>query len=178
MKLRRVNRVNVEFSSNIRLSGLTPVQIEKVKKDLTFTNPLYATTQRYSRYAYTTVPPFLTYYKETRDCIEVPIGYDLSQFHIGNTIDSRVYKKIEIAPFVLELRDTQKDAAGMYFKLNYNAPTLSGSIQMPTGKGKSILGLYIASVLSCKTLIVLLLLLTIKPFQDSLKPRADEWVTS
>ena len=155
MKLRRVHRVGVQYDSCTRLGGLTPEQYEKVKKDLTFPNPLYATTQRYSKYAYTTVPPFLTYYKETKDYIEVPIGYDLSQFHIGNIVDSRVFEYIEAAPFVLDLREDQKSAAGMYFRFNNcDYPTPKGSIQMPTGKGKSILGLYIASVLSCKTLIV------------------------
>lgn len=153
MKLRKVNRVQAQFDHCIKLSGLSADELDKVKKDLTFDNPLYATTQRYSKYAYTTVPPYLTYYKEHKGYIEVPIGYDLSKFHIGNIIESRVYEQIETAPFVLELRGTQKSAAGMYFK-NYNSPILRGSIQMPTGKGKSILGLYIASVLSCKTLVV------------------------
>lgn len=153
MKFRKVNRVGLELSSSAYISGLTPDELDKVKKDLTFNNPAYATTQRYSKYAYTTVPPFLTYYKEHKGYIEVPIGYDLSRFHVQDFVDNRVYEQIETAPFVLELRGTQKDAAGMYFK-NYNADVLRGSIQMPTGKGKSILGLYIASVLSCKTLIV------------------------
>lgn len=154
MKFRKINRVPVQFDHGITLYGLSPDEVDKVKKDLTFNNPLYATTQRYSKYAYTTVPPFLTYYKEYKDCIEVPIGYDLSKFHIGNIIETRVYEQLDnLAPFVLELRGTQKSAAGMYFK-NYNSPILRGSVQMPTGKGKSILGLYIASVLSCKTLIV------------------------
>ena len=153
MKLRKVNRVGLELSSSAYISGLTSEELEKVKKDLTFNNPAYATTQRYSKYAYTTVPPFLTYYKEHKGYIEVPIGYDLSRFHVGSFVDNRVYEQIETAPFVLELRGTQKDAAGMYFK-NYNSDVLKGSVQMPTGKGKSILGLYIASVLSCKTLIV------------------------
>lgn len=153
MKFRKVNRVGLELSSSAYISGLTPDELDKVKKDLTFDNPAYATTQRYSRYAYTTVPPYLTYYKEHKGYIEVPIGYDLSRFHVNTFVDNRVYEQIETAPFVLELRGTQKSAAGMYFK-NYNANELKGSIQMPTGKGKSILGLYIASVLSCKTLIV------------------------
>ena len=153
MKFRKVNRIQVQFDQGLKLYGLSPDELNKVKKDLTFDNPAYATTQRYSKYAYTTVPPYLTYYKEHKGYIEVPIGYDLSNLHVGNIIESRVFEHIDTAPFVLELRGTQKSAAGMYFK-NYNSPVLRGSIQMPTGKGKSILGLYIASVLSCKTLIV------------------------
>ena len=154
MKFRKVNHVDLEFSSSIRISGLTSDELARVKKDLTFDNPAYATTQRYSKYAYTTVPPYLTYYKEHKGYVEVPIGYDLSHLHVGNIIDSRVYEHIETAPFVLELRVTQKEAVESYIQLNKNTPVLRGSIQMPTGKGKSILGLYVASALSCKTLIV------------------------
>ena len=155
MKLHRVQRVDAQFDSNITLKGLTQDQISVIKKDLTFDNPLYATTQRYSRYAYTTVPPYLTYYTERKNCIEVPIGYDLSQFRLGHVEDFRVYTKLDnLAPFVLELRNSQKEAAESYLNSNLNNSTLKGSIQMPTGKGKSILGLYLASALSTKTLIV------------------------
>lgn len=154
MKFKKVNRVGLELSSSAYISGLTPDELERVKKDLTFDNPAYATTQRYSRYAYTTVPPYITYYEEHKGFIEVPIGYDLSQFRVNTFLDNRVYERIETAPFVLELRNTQREAAESYLKSNKESYPLKGSIQMPTGKGKSILGLYIASVLSCKTLIV------------------------
>lgn len=154
MQFRKVNHVGLELSNRAYISGLTSEELDNVKKDLTFDNPVYATTQRYSKYAYTTVPPYLTYYKEHNGYIEVPIGYDLSRFRVNTFVDNRVYEKINTAPFVLELRDTQKEAAESYFTANKEAYPLKGSIQMPTGKGKSILGLYIASVLSCKTLIV------------------------
>lgn len=155
VKLHRIHRVPVWYDSRITLSGLSQDEISKVKKDLTFDNPLYATTQRYSRYAYTTVPPYLTYYTEYSKNIEVPIGYDLSQFRLGEVEDTRVYKKLDnIAPFVLELRGSQKEAAESYLNYNLNNSTLKGSIQMPTGKGKSILGLYLASALATRTLVV------------------------
>ena len=155
MNLHRVNKVYAWYDSTVTLSGLTQDQIDKVKKDLTFDNPAYATTQRYSRYAYTTVPPYLTYYTRRGKSIEVPIGYDLSQFKSLQVEDTRVYEKLDnIAPFVLELRGSQKEAAESYLNSNINNSTLKGSIQMPTGKGKSILGLYLASALSAKTLVV------------------------
>lgn len=154
MKLRKVNRVGLELSNSIYVSGLSPDELTKVKKDLTFDNPAYATIQRYSRYAYTTVPPYLTYYKEHKGYIEVPIGYDLSKLHVNTFVDNRVYENIDHAPFVLELRGTQKEAAESYLTANKETFPIKGCIQMPTGKGKSILGLYLASQLSCKTLIV------------------------
>lgn len=155
LKINKVRRINVHYDSQLTLSGLNQEEIDTVKMDLTFNNPLYTTTQRYSRYSYTTVPPYLTYYTEYKDSIKVPIGYDLSKFYIGRCTDSRVYNRLDnLYPFVLKLRGSQQDAADSYLELNCNSSSLSGSIQMPTGKGKSILGLYIASVLSTKTLIV------------------------
>ena len=153
MKFHKINRAGLKLDSSILISGLTPDQIEKVKKDLTFDNPAYATTQKYSRYAYTTVPPYLTYYRERKGGIQVPIGYDLSNIHTTILEDNRVYEKVDTAPFVLELRGTQKEAAESFLSSNEDS-FIKGCIQMPTGKGKSILGLYLASQLSCKTLIV------------------------
>lgn len=155
MKFNKVNRVSVLYDCKKVLGGLSQEDINTIKKELTFDNPLYATTQRYSRYAYTTVPPYLSYYAVKGGYVEVPIGYDTSRFKIGTVTDTRVYEKLEkVAPFVLELRGSQREAAESYLRENLNNPTLKGSIQMPTGKGKSILGLYLASALSTKTLIV------------------------
>lgn len=154
LKKRVKGRVSVAYGSNTTLSGLTRDEIDEVKKDLTFDNPLYATTQRYSRYSYTTVPPYLTYYTERRGSISVPVGYDISKFPVGEISDTRVSAEIpQLYPFVLELRGSQREAAESYLSVNKGG-ILKGSIQMPTGKGKSILGLYIASKLSVKTLIV------------------------
>lgn len=152
MILKRVSDLVAYYEDGLKLVGLNQEEINKVKEDLTFKNPAYARTQRYSRYNSTNIPPYLNYYKEGRDFIEVPVGYSIP-FPVGQRVDNRVTNKVEVPPFILELRDDQKEAAESYLDMNKRAD-LKGSIQMPTGKGKSILGLYLASKLSTKTLIV------------------------
>lgn len=141
------------ISSGVKLYGLSPEEIERVKESLTFQNPAYRNAKRYSKYAYTTIPPYLAYYNETKGYVEVPVGYDLTSLRLDEIKDERVYEQIKTPPFVLELRNDQETASNEYLKHNATS-CLMGSIQMPTGKGKSILGLHLASVLSTKTLVV------------------------
>jgi len=152
LKLQKLRRSVAEHSDGIVLSGLSAESVEQIKKSLTFDNPAYATVQRYSRYAYTNVPPFLTYYEHRGGVIKVPRGYNLSGLNCSE-INSTVAPKVDHAPFVLTLRDSQKEAAEAYINSNKTL-TLHGCIQMPTGKGKSILGLYLAAFYSLRTLIV------------------------
>lgn len=138
------------------LSGLSESVIEKLKEDLTFDNPAYATTKKFSRYQYTNVPRYLTYYTKTKEGFKVPIGYfDPEQFK-GTIEDTRVRSYIKGFPkFVLGLRETQKEAAQQFLQSNDTLPRkISGCIQMPTGKGKTILALYVAAELKRKTLVV------------------------
>lgn len=128
-------------------------------RDLTFENPLYAKTKRYSRYKYTNVPPYIMYYRECKDgSIYVPVGYDLSHSLRLRVEDKRVQHASTFPKFVLTLRDDQAKAFDSY--LHYNSlcgekpGKLYGCVQMPTGKGKSILGLRIAAFYQQHTLIV------------------------
>lgn len=152
MKLLRTKRIHAVLSNGITLSGLSPSQLTEVKELLTFDNPQYATVKRFSKYATTNVPPFIHYYNRNQKGLTVPIGFSLTPYSVSLE-DQRVYEKIKTAPFVLELRDTQKEAVQAYISQN-ESPLPKGCIQLPTGKGKSILGLYLASHYSCKTLIV------------------------
>ena len=155
--LRILRRLRILIDNCIHIYGLNEEEILTVKNSLTFSNPAYETTQKYSRYAYTNVPPYLTFYREFSDHISVPLGYSLSNLFCsdlsGMTQDNRVLSQVPAPKFVLDLRDSQKQAAEMFFEKN-SSNSLNGCIQLPTGKGKSILGLYIASRLNTKTLIV------------------------
>lgn len=152
----------ITIKDSITIHHPKPNEVEEIKKALTFENPAYRNAMRYSRYNRVSIPPYLFYYQCARGNnkspdIVVPLGFDLSSvlpdYNRLKVEDKRVYNKIEHAPFVLDLRDDQKEASECYFK-NKDNKTPSNIIQLPTGKGKSILGLYIASQLSCKTLIV------------------------
>lgn len=161
MMLKKVNRRKLIISDSLILCSPTAEEIDLIKKKLTFDNPAYKNAMRYSRYNRVSIPPSLMYYKIGKYggemCVRVPIGFDLASVveNYSNLkfIDDRVYSTIDHAPFVLELREDQNEAAISYLFKKDKTP-LSSMIQLPTGKGKSILGLYIASQLSCKTLIV------------------------
>ena len=161
MRLKKINRRKLILSDSLILCNPTVEEIDLIKKKLTFDNPAYRNAMRYSRYNRVSIPPSLMYYSQSKyegePCIKVPIGFDLASvvedYSRLNFIDKRVYSTIDHAPFVLTLRDDQREAAESYFIGKDDTP-LSSMIQLPTGKGKSILGLYIASHLSCKTLIV------------------------
>lgn len=161
MRLKKVNRRKLIISDCLILCSPTADEIDLIKKKLTFDNPAYRNAMRYSRYNRVSIPPSLMYYKQSKyngeSCIKVPIGFDLASvvedYSRLKFIDERVYSTIDHAPFVLTLRNDQKEASDNYLKGKDRTP-ISSMIQLPTGKGKSILGLYIASALSCKTLIV------------------------
>lgn len=155
MRLIKVNKMPfAEYKDNITVSGLSDDQMCDLKQRLTFDNPAYSKAQRYSGRKYTKYSPYLTYYDNTCGNLSVPIGTDLSDLNIKSRSDDRVFPKVNVPQFVLELRDDQKKAAKAYFDKNINPYELNGIIQMPTGKGKSILGLYLAYALSTRTLVV------------------------
>lgn len=161
MVLRKVNRRRLIISDKLILCRPTVDEIAEIKQALTFDNPAYKNALKFSRYSRVSIPPSLMYYEQGKyngePCIKVPIGFDLAsvveKYSDLKVIDEREYSQIEHAPFVLTLRGDQSEAAESYLK-SKDSRALKSIIQLPTGKGKSILGLYIASQLSCKTLIV------------------------
>ena len=155
MKLRIVHKRGVVLSNSKFFQNPTKEELEKIKEALTFDNPQYRNALRYSRYSRVAIPPHLMYYTLKDGGIEVPIGFDLTPYSNLKIVDKRVYLNtlVSFPPFVLELRDNQQEAAKAYLSSKRDLSS-KNIIQLPTGKGKSILGLYIASQLSCKTLIV------------------------
>ena len=140
-------------NGGVVLSGLTEKQVAKLKENLTFSNPGYEKVKKYSPYGYTNVPKYLTYYTRKGKDFKVPIGYFNPADFDGEIVDNRVCEELDTVPkFVLQLRETQSEAASAFISANRNKAC--GCIQMPTGKGKSILGLYVASVLKVPTLVV------------------------
>lgn len=132
------------------LSNLTKLQMKEIKEDLTLDNPKYYSALRYSKYKTVRIPQHLYYYKENRfkNTITTPIGYN-PPFECTEVVDNRITNDVHYPRFLLKLRTTQKEA----FK-SYLDDTDKGLIVLPTGKGKSILGLYIAYALRQKALII------------------------
>ena len=156
--------ITVEKSNCQRVFGLTQEQRDLVKDRLTFDNPAYKSAKRYSRYKYISIPPYITYYKEKsvlvddtrKKCLTVPIGVAIQD--ILNTsdltfTDTRVERQVNYPEFRLELRKDQIRAEKAYLEsIKEEFPKCI--VQLPTGKGKSILALHIAKTLNQKTLIL------------------------
>ena len=151
-------RVNIEphmTLSNVKtLTNLSEEQMLAVKRDLTYTNPEYVSAKRYSRYGNIRIPQYLTYYEKIPHGLIVPVGYDCTSVVFKSFYDFRTKSPCITPPFVLTLREDQKEAVEAYIRENTKPYTINGMIQMPTGKGKSICGLYLASYLKQRTLVI------------------------
>lgn len=146
-----VGTLEVRITNHKELSHLTPEEVKVVKEELTLLNPKYIQAQKFSKYNTTSIPKYLTYYKTiSRDVLSVPRGY-VPSFSTGNekVIDESLEVTVKYPKFKLELRETQKEAYRHYI----NDPD-KGMIILPTGKGKSILGCYLAYRLKQRTLVI------------------------
>jgi len=139
---------NIIFSNEQIIENCTQEELEKVKSDLTIISPKYLSAKKYSKYNTVSLPKYLYFYQQYGNNIKVPSGY-IFPFKADSIKDKRVKKEVEYPEFVLELRELQKVVANKYLE-----DTSKGIISMPTGSGKSIIGLYLACKLKQKTLIV------------------------
>lgn len=161
----------LEVKNNKRLYGLTSEQTEVLKDHLTFDNPAYKNAKRYSKNRYITISPYLYYYTEGKDnrgrYIDIPIGVDTEKL-LNHKIDpvknqgdgalyAQNYPRVDYPEFKLELRAIQKEAMTAYMD-ECNSCLLAkfpkSLISLPTGKGKTILALKIASVLRTPALVL------------------------
>lgn len=153
MKLKKKRKVILEKGGMI-LTSLSTQEKAMVKNKLTFSNPKYAQIMKYSKYGTTSEPEMLFYYETTSVGMKVPLGFDYSKLGTFKEEDNRVCPKIEAPKFVLgDLREEQKKAVESYLSLN-QTPILNGVINLKTGMGKTILGLYLASKLNTPTLVL------------------------
>lgn len=151
-------------TSKQEIHGLSVDQRTKIKDALTFDNPKYKSAKRYSRSKYISTPPYLTYYDEysvrtpegdRRKVLSVPIGVDIQSL-LGAEIpikDQRIENKVRYPKFALDLRTGQQLAEDAYLS-EQDKEFPKCIVQLPTGKGKSILALHLAYVLQQKTLIL------------------------
>ena len=157
-------KVKVELTNSQRVFNLSQDQRDTIKRSLTFDNPQYAQAKRYGRSKYTSIPPHLYYFKEvsvsngdgTRSkVLDIPIGVNLSEL-LNTEIefkDGRTLNQVNYPKFNLELRKDQQRAENDYLKCRDKVYT-KNLVQLPTGKGKSILALHLAQKLKQKTLVL------------------------
>ena len=155
--------MQIKIDNNQIITGMTREQKEAVKSALTYDNPKYNQAKRYGRSRYISIPPYLTYYVDHgSDSLEVPFGFDLFSLPEIKNSSYKVetlYKEVyaDFPEITISLREDQEKAFNAF--LHYQRPHSMqdnnyGIIQLPTGKGKTILGLYMAYYLKQKTLIL------------------------
>lgn len=135
----------------------SPKELEGIKNDLTFNNPKYAQVVRFSKWSTTRVPRYIMYYftgssLSAKTFIHVPFGYSFRKVHDSSVmrIDPLIHAEnsVSFPRFLLDLRDTQKEAAYAFMKEKH------GIVILPTGKGKTILTLYLMGLLNVRTLVL------------------------
>lgn len=146
--------------------GLTSEQRNIIKDSLTYDNPAYKQAKRYSRSKYISIPPYLKCYEEfsvseggeRKKVLSVPIGVNVPILLKLNNLsvdDRRVVRQVKYPKFNLELRNDQIRAENEYLKnVQSDNPYPKCIIQLPTGKGKSILALHLAYTLQQRTLVL------------------------
>lgn len=157
--------LDIEVGSSRRIYGLSSEEEGRIKEALTFRNPVYEKVKKFSRWNGTKVPKTLTYFRSRTDSdgckfIEVPLGFDYHPFTKKQDLSyvsmSR-YIPIGNVPypkFVINLREDQIKAANKYLVENRCISKCNGIIVLPTGKGKTVLALYLASALKVKVLVL------------------------
>lgn len=140
--------MKVDIGKNKFIYDYTEEEALRIKEDLTLENPAYKQALRYSKWGRTKIPKHLFYYTQLKSAIIVPRGYNIP-FEYSVVNDDRIEQTVAYPNFKLSLRDTQKDAVSHYL----DDPD-KGLIVLPTGKGKSILGLHLAHLLKQRTLII------------------------
>lgn len=158
MRIVRTNRQD--------LYDLTSEQRDKIKDALTFDNPAYRQAKMYGRSKYISIPPYLTYYSEfsvrgndgeRKKVLSVPIGVNVHKIldvpFVPNE-DKRNNVRVKFPKFLLELRNDQIRAEKEYMQEVTYAVYPKCIVQLPTGKGKSILALHIAQKLGQRTLVL------------------------
>lgn len=140
--------IQVILDGNRKLYNLTDEQRVKIKDDLLVGNPAYFSAMKYSGYNRVNIPKYLQYFEDKKDYLEVPIGYKLNYEH-EVVEDLRKEVTVEYPPIDIELRVVQDEALEAYLENPER-----GMICMSTGAGKSIWGIYVASLLRQKTLVI------------------------
>lgn len=151
--------LNVYVGSGQLIEDATTEQVSRLKDALTFDNPKYLAAKKYSRNRYITIPPYLHFYHESRasvggkpqPVIHVPRGFDVRDV-LGGDVDFHWTNGgvgISYPDFLFTLRPAQERAFEAYRQEQKNAlPRVfyaKGVVQLPTGMGKTVLALRIAS---------------------------------
>lgn len=165
--------VIIEYRNQQIIKGLEDNEVVIVKDALTFDNPAYLNAKKYGRSPFISIPPYLTYYEygKISKGLKVPIGFDLLSLlreklspeeytafsergitikDYRHAVDTKHMVDNLPEKMLLSLRPIQVEAMKAFLNISKG----NGIVQLPTGKGKTILSLAIAHKLGLKTLIL------------------------
>ena len=128
-------------------SQLTPAEIDAIRKELVL-SPKENKAIRIAK----PVEVKIVVFRENEQKLYVPRFYGMQKYGSPSKVDLPVGDTIDV-PFQNELRDYQKNIVNIY--LDHVKSGLGGGIlEVPCGRGKTIMGLNILSQLKKKTLII------------------------
>ena len=128
-------------------SQLTPAEIETIKRELII-SPKDNMAIKIAK----PVEVKIVVFKENEQKLYIPRFYGIQKFGQPTKVELTGGDTIHV-PFEKELRDYQKDIVNLY--LNHVKSGVGGGIlEVPCGRGKTIMGLNILSQLKKKTLII------------------------
>ena len=128
-------------------SDYTPTEIEEIRNDLII-SPKENKAVKIAK----PIEVKIVVFRENEQKLYVPRYYGIGKFGAPKKIELATGDTIAV-PFQNELRDYQKDIVNIY--LNHVKSGFGGGIlEVPCGRGKTIMGLNILSQLKKKTLII------------------------
>ena len=149
------------IEGGLTVSDIGRDEILAIKRALTIPNPKHAAAMKYGRYGYTSIPPTLSYCSdanvEGQAVVRIPVGFDVASLGIrlDSVDDLRSEREVNYPRFRLKLREVQSEAYRAFDEANDGSGLLPvGLVQMPTGLGKSVLGLYAAAMFRQRTLVL------------------------
>ena len=146
--------IKVKISGVKMISGYTKEQASTIKEDLTFDNPDYLSAQQHSKFGTGKIPPYITYYTEGKGGMIIPRGYSIPFPHKIVEDNRFLNKGVKYPKLHIKLRGTQEEAVEDFLHYVEKEQDERGVIILPTGKGKSVLGIYLARKFAQKALIV------------------------
>lgn len=146
--------IEMKIGAKKMLRNLSPEQREQITRDLTIPNPAYIEAVKRNAFNADMLPQNLYYYKDTGRRIAVPRGYNVPYAHRIIADERLTNDPVDYPPFRFKLRETQQEAFDAYVERARHPSEEQGILILPTGKGKSILGLYLAGALKQRALIV------------------------
>lgn len=148
----RDTMIKVIIAGQVTIKGLSDVQKERIKLNLTFDNPQYAQAKRAGRYI-GSIDPYVYFWDVTGSNLHVPRGYlnNLLNKHLKDIdyeiTDRTICPKIKIK-WTGELRDYQELAVADMVKIRYAV------LEADTGAGKTVCGVGITALRGVKTLVI------------------------